>query len=211
MKTLLTTLLIGLAALSLSAAEKAGKAAALFDGKTFNGWEGDTNKTWRIVDGAFVGGNLSEKVPRNEFLSTTRRYTNFVLRLKFKLLGGEKANAGVQIRTERIPNHHEVMGYQADMGDPAWWGCIYDESRRKKVLAKSDIEAVNKVLKRGEWNEYTIRCEGKRIVLSINGVQTVDYTETEPGIPDYGIIAVQIHGGPPSEAWYKDITLEELP
>ncbi|MBI5775070.1 MAG: DUF1080 domain-containing protein [Verrucomicrobia bacterium] len=210
MKTFLLFALAFTLSLAAVAADK-GKPVPLFDGKTFNGWEGDTNKTWRIVDGAFVGGNLNEKVPRNEFLSTTRRFTNFVLRVKFKLLGGEKANAGVQIRTERIPNHHEVMGYQADMGDPAWWGCLYDESRRRKVLAKSDIEAVNKVLKRGDWNEYTMRCEGKRIRLSINGVQTVDYTEEDPTIPNNGIIAVQIHGGPPSEAWYKDITIEELP
>ncbi|MBI3880491.1 MAG: DUF1080 domain-containing protein [Verrucomicrobia bacterium] len=210
MKTLLAPLLICLTALSLSAADK-GKATPIFDGKTFAGWEGDTNKTWRIVDGALVGGSMDAPVPRNEFLSTTRRYTNFVVHVKFKLLGGEKANGGVQIRTERIPNHHEVMGYQADMGDPAWWGCLYDESRRKKVLAKSDPEAVNKVLKRGDWNDYTIRCEGKRIQITLNGLQTVDYTETEPGIPDYGIIAVQIHGGPASEAWYKDITIQELP
>ena len=115
-KSFAVLLLFAVSGLSLHAAEK-GKA--LFDGKTFAGWDGDTNKTWRIVDGAFVGGSMSAPVPRNEFLSTTRRYTNFVLQLKFKLVGGEKANAGVQIRTERIPNHHEVMGYQADMGDPA--------------------------------------------------------------------------------------------
>jgi len=48
-------------------------------------------------------------------------------------------------------------------------------------------------------------------VLAINGLQTVDYTETDDTVEDYGVIAVQIHGGPPSEAWYKDITLEELP
>ncbi len=210
MKKLFLASLIGLVACSLTAAEK-HKPLPLFDGKTFAGWEGDTNKTWRIADGALVGGSLAAPVPRNEFICTTRRYTNFVLRLKFKLLGGEMANGGVQIRTERIPNHFEVMGYQADMGDPAWWGCLYDESRRKKLLALSDTAAVNKVLKRGDWNEYVIRCEGKRIVLAINGVQTVDYTETEDIIPNYGIIAVQIHAGPPSEAWYKDIMIEELP
>jgi len=131
--------------------------------------------------------------------------------LKFKLLGGEKANAGVQIRTRRIPNNSEVSGYQADMGDPAWWGCLYDESRRNRVLAKSDPEVVNRVLKRGGWNDYLIRCEGRRIRLSLNGAQTVDYTEPEEGIDLSGIIAVQIHGGPPSEAWYKDIEIEELP
>lgn len=194
----------------LTAAAAAGKPVPLFDGKSFKGWEGDTTKTFRIDNGTIIGGSMKEKVPRNEFLCTTRNYTNFVLSLKFKLIG-EGSNAGVQIRTKRIPNHHEVSGYQADMGDPAWWGCLYDESRRNKVLAKSDIEKVNKVLKRNDWNEYEIRCEGRRIRLKINGLETVDYTETDPSVEDYGVIAVQIHSGPPSEAHYKDITLQELP
>jgi hypothetical protein len=198
-------------ALSACAVFAADHSKPLFDGKTFNGWIGDTNKTFRIEDGAIVGGTMKAKIPRNEFLCTTRDYTNFVLTLKFKLLGGEAANAGVQIRTKRHLHDNEVSGYQADMGDPAWWGCLYDESRRNKVLAKSDIEKVNKVLKRDDWNEYKIRCDGPRIQLWINGLQTVDYTETDPNIEDHGVIAVQIHAGPPSEAWYKDIRIEELP
>ena len=189
---------------------RAGEAISLFDGKTFRGWVGDTNKSFHIQDGAIVGGTMKAKIPRNEFLWTARNYTNFVLRLKFKLLGGPSANGGVQVRTKRIPNNNEVRGYQADMGDPAWWGCLYGESRHNKVLAKSNIDEVNKVLKRDDWNDYTIRCEGRRIVLAINGQETVDYTEIDPKIDDYGIIAVQIHAGPPSEAWYKDITVEEL-
>src|SRR5262245_29987817 len=204
-------LLIIAFALHSAIAADTGKTISLFDGKTFKGWEGDTTKTFRIQDGAIVGGTMNAKIPRNEFLRTTRGYTNFVLTLKFKLLGGEAANGGVQIRTKPIPNNNEVSGYQADMGDPAWWGCLYDESRRNKVLAKSDIEKVNKVLKREDWNEYAIRCEGKRIQLALNGVETVNYLEADPKIEDYGVIAVQIHGGPPSQAWYKDITVEELP
>ncbi|HEV8544245.1 MAG TPA: DUF1080 domain-containing protein [Verrucomicrobiae bacterium] len=195
---------------SLLAAERPN-GKRIFDGKTFRGWTGDTNKTFRLEDGAIVGGTMNAKIPRNEFLRTTHEYTNFVLTLKFKLLGGESANGGVQVRTKSIPNDNEVSGYQADMGDPSWWGCLYDESRRNKVLVKSDMDQVNKVLKRGDWNEYKIRCEGKRIQLWLNGVQTVDYTETDPNIPDHGIIAVQIHAGPPSEAWYKDFVLLELP
>lgn len=202
-------LLLILLSISLPASA-AEKPVSLFDGKTFRGWEGDTNKSFRIQEGAIVGGTLDAKIPRNEFLCTTRNYTNFVLRLKFKLLG-KGANAGVQFRTKRIPNHHEVSGYQADMGDPGWWGSLYDESRRNKMLAKADADAVNKVLKREDWNEYEIRAEGKRITLAINGLQTIDYTEPDPKIEDYGVIAVQIHSGPPSEAWYKDITIQELP
>jgi 3-keto-disaccharide hydrolase len=184
----------------------------LFDGKTFKGWDGDTNWTWRIQDGAFVGGSLSVMVPRNEFIATTRSFTNFVLRLKFKLAGTNGfVNGGVQIRSERTetpPN--EMSGYQLDMGDPEWWGCVYDESRRNKVMAKSDIAAINKVLKRQDWNEYVIRAEGRRIRASINGVQAVDYTESEEAIPQFGKIGLQVHGGGKTEAWYKDITIEEL-
>lgn len=205
MKSLWLSLLCGVAG-----AVAAEKSVTLFDGKTFAGWEGDTNKTFRIEAGAIVGGNLKVAVPRNEFLCTTRSYTNFVLRLEFKLLGGPKANAGVQIRTERIPKHHEVSGYQADMGD-GWWGSLYDESRRNRVLAKADAAVIEKIIKRDDWNRYEIRCEGKRVRLSINGTQTVDYTESEEKIALQGIIAVQIHGGPPSEAWYRKITIQELP
>lgn len=179
----------------------------LFDGKSFKGWEG--NLDWfRIEDGAIVAGTLERAIPRNEFLCTEKRYGDFELRLKFKLLG-EGANAGVQFRTERIPNHHEVRGYQADMGD-GWWGSLYDESRRNKILAKADEKLIEKILKRDDWNEYRIRAVGPRIQLWINGEQTVDYTEPDDDIARTGIIAVQIHGGPPSEAWYKDIEIREI-
>lgn len=182
----------------------------LFDGRTFNGWNGDVGKTFRIQDGAIVGGTMKDKIPRNEFLCTAREYTNFVLRLKFKLLGGPQANAGVQFRTKRHENDNEVSGYQADMGDPSWWGCLYDESRRNKVLAQAPTAEVNKVLKRDDWNEYVIRAEGKHIQLFLNGLKTVDYMEDDPNIEDHGIIAVQIHAGPSSEAWYKDIAIQEI-
>ncbi len=198
-----------LAALVLIAGDKS-KPVSLFNGKGFKGWEGDTQKSFRIQDGAIVAGTLEAKIPRNEFLCTEKKYANFELRLKFKLLG-EGANAGVQLRSRRIPNHHDVSGYQADLGEPEWWGCLYDESRRNKVLAKSNIAEVNKVLKRNDWNEYVMRCEGKRIRLWINGLQTVDYLEPDDTIEQDGVICLQIHSGAPSEAWYKDIIIEELP
>ncbi len=180
----------------------------LFDGKTLNGWEGDL-KIFRVQDGAIVAGTRANKIARNEFLCTTRTFGDFELRLKFKLLGGDGANAGVQFRTKRIPNNHEVSGYQADMG-VGWWGALYDESRRNKVLIGPDQAKMKGVVKIDDWNDYVIRAEGKHIQLWINGFQTVDYTEQDPGIDAAGVIAVQIHGGPPSEAWYKDITLVDL-
>src|SRR5947208_7076863 len=110
------------------------KPVPLFDGKTFTGWDGDTEKTWKIEDGVIVGGSLDTLVPRNEFLCTTKSYTDFELKVTFKLLGDKKqANAGVQFRTMRIPNHFEVSGYQADVGQH-YWVALYDESRRQRVL-----------------------------------------------------------------------------
>ncbi len=183
--------------------------AILTDGKTFNGWEGNLN-IFLIAEGAIIGGTLKEPIVRNEFLCTTQDYGDFELRVKFKLLGDPaKANAGIQFRTRRIPNHHEVIGYQADMGQN-YWGALYDESRRRKVLAAPDAEAVNKILKRDDWNDYVIRAEGKRIRLTLNGLPTVDYTETDDTIEQKGLICVQIHAGPPSEAWYKDLRLTGL-
>ena len=186
-------------------AKPEAKPASLFDGRTFSGWEGNL-KMFRIEDGAIVGGTFADKIPRNEFLCTTNTYGDFELRLKVKLLGGDKANAGVQFRTARIPNHHEVSGYQADMGT-GWWGALYDESRRNKVLLGPDQSRMRAVVKNDDWNDYVIRAEGPRVQLSLNGVQTVDYTETDPSVAKSGVICVQIHSGPPSEAWYKDITL----
>lgn len=182
----------------------------LFDGKTLNGWEGDTKKTWRIEDGAIVGGSLEEVVPRNEFLCTTKKFENFELKVRFKLLGDPKgANAGVQIRTKRIPNHHEVSGFQADIGQN-YWGALYDESRRNKVLAGPTKEVIEKIVKQNDWNDYVIRCEGPRIRLWLNGTLTVDYTEKDDKIERSGIIGLQIHGGAKAKVLYKDITIEEL-
>jgi hypothetical protein len=91
-----------------------------------------------------------------------------------------------------------------------WWGALYDESRRNKILQGPDQAKMKDVVNAGEWNDYVIRAEGKRIQLWLNGVRTVDYTEADPKVESTGVIAVQIHGGPPSEAWYKDITVVDL-
>jgi hypothetical protein len=205
MKRLAIALLL-LSSPSLLAQDRAA-AVPLFDGKTLTGWEGNP-KSFRVEQGTIVGGTLSERIPRNEFLCTEKEYDHFELRLKFKILG-KGANAGVQIRSRRIPNHHEVIGYQADLGD-GWWGSLYDESRRKKVLAAANADEVAKVLKRDDWNDYVIRCQGRRIQLWINGHQTVDYTEPDESIEQRGVIGLQIHGGPPSEAWYKDLVIQKL-
>ena len=182
----------------------------LFDGKTFAGWEGDTGTVWRIERGEIVAGKTDAKQPTNNFLCTTHDYADFDLRVTYKRGAN---NGGVQFRSERVPNHYEVSGYQADLA-PGIDGFLYDESRRKKFLRAFDpslglVKPTAKELHLGEWNTYRIRAEGPRIRLWVNDVLTVDYTEEDAAIPRTGKIALQIHSGA-TEIRYKDVVIEEL-
>ena len=182
---------------------------SLFDGKSMDQWEG--NAAWfRVEDNAIVAGSLKEKIPHNEFLCSKKRYENFELRLEVKLRG-EGQNAGVQFRTERIPNHTEVSGYQADVGfafKRPVWGALYDESRRKKMLAEGPADDVPKWVKDGDWNELFISAKGSKIQIWLNGHLSTDYTEEDATIARDGIIGLQIHSGPPTEALYRNIRIK---
>ena len=185
------------------------QATSIFDGSTMTGWEGN-EKWFRVQAGAIVAGTLKEKIPHNEFLCTEQEYSDFDLRLEAKLIGNGD-NAGVQFRSQRIPNDTELIGFQADIGTAkrSIWGALYDESRRRKFLAEdADVSAV--ATKTGEWNEIRVLCQGPRIQIFINGQRTVDYTEADAEIPLTGIIGLQIHSGAPAEAWYRNIRIQKL-
>lgn len=176
----------------------------LFNGQDLDGWEGDRS-LWRVEDGMIVGD--SPGIQRNQFLATTKRYGDFELRLEFRLKDGQ-GNTGVQFRSERIPNDTEMIGYQADIGEK-FWGCLYDESRRRKVLVQAPPELEAKLKKDG-WNEYVIRAEGDHITLKLNGVTTVDYHEPDKDIARDGLIAVQVHSGPPLRVEFRNIRIKSL-
>ena len=183
----------------------------LFDGKTLAGWEGD-EKVFRVEDGAVLAGSRTERVAHNEFLSSKEEFGDFELRLKARLVG-KGQNAGIQFRSQRVADHFEMIGYQCDMGFAAEkpiWGALYDESRRRKFLAEPDAEKLKAVLKSDDWNELVVRCEGPRIQIWVNGLQTVDYTEADDKIPRRGRFGLQIHGGEPAEAAYQDIRIKRL-
>ena len=186
---------------------------SMFDGKTFAGWEGDP-KIWRVEDGCITGGSLTETVKQNEFVATTRDYTNFIIRFKIKLTGTNGfINSGFQIRSQRVPNNSEMAGYQCDFGEPSWYGCVYDESRRNKLMASSDMKALRPVIKQQQWNDYVIRADGSRVTTWINGVMGVDYYEPDLSIPNFnwGKLGIQVHGGGKAVVQVKDIFIEELP
>ncbi|MSV29207.1 MAG: DUF1080 domain-containing protein [Bryobacterales bacterium] len=195
---------------ALFAAFAAGDAedgfTPMFNGKDLSGWIVDTPGLWQFKDG--VIGAKSPGLKYNDFLRTEKHFGDFVLKASFRLVGGY-GNSGIQFRSKPVPDSHEVSGYQADIGQQ-YWGCLYDESRRKKVLVQAAPENL-KTLNKDGWNDYTVTAKGNRITIELNGVKTVDYTETEPGIETTGFVALQIHSSPePSEVQFKNVRIKEL-
>ena len=205
-----------LSAKSVKPAAKADKDEtgfiSIFDGKTMKGWEGK-KKFFRVENGAIVAGFLNARIPNNEFLASKKEYGNFELRFEAKLIG-QGNNAGVQFRSQRIPNNHEMIGYQCDIG--GWskgniWGFLYDESRRRKMLAEAPQDELKKHVKpKGQWNLLSVKAQGPRIQIWLNGYQTVDFTEPDAKIPRTGRFGLQIHSGPPAECHYRKILIKEL-
>ncbi len=177
----------------------------MLHGDSLDGWDGDT-MLWKIQDGKLVG--TSPGIKNNEFLVAPGTYKDFILKFSFRLKDG-KGNSGVQFRSVRVPGSTEMNGYQADIGEN-YWGCLYDESRRNRVLAQTS-ERASKTVNEDGWNHYVIRVMGDHILLMLNGVLSVDYREEDSRIADSGRIGFQIHAGGPMQIEFKDIYLQELP
>ncbi|MDA0833867.1 MAG: DUF1080 domain-containing protein [Planctomycetota bacterium] len=177
---------------------------SLFNGKDLTGWEGNFD-LWKVKDKCIVGD--SPGIEHNQFLATIEKYDDFELRLEFRLKDGI-GNTGVQFRSSRVKDSTEVRGYQADIGEK-YWGCLYDESRRRKVLIQAP-EKLYDILKLDDWNTYVIRAEGSRVKLEMNGFETVDYVEDDAEIERDGIIALQVHSGPPLKIEFRNIRIKKL-
>jgi len=151
-------------------------------------------------------------MPKNTYLWSEKQYDHFELRCKFRLTGDPKTgliNSGIQFRTANKDGH--PAGYQADIGNPDWWGGIYEEGkegRRRLVIA--DMKKVLPIIKENDWNEYVIRANGPIIQLFINGTETVNYLEKVPSVPYKGRFAIQLHKGGICKIEMKDITLTKL-
>ena len=203
-----------LALLTLTTAALA-QPVSIFDGKSLDGWDFDP-KVWRVEDGMITGGSTTEKIKENYFICTKKSYQNFELKLKIKVSGDPKTgllNSGIQIRSLRVPGTAHMCGYQVDCG-AGWFGKIYDEFRRNKVIWAPTPEqqaALDKAVDVFGWNEYRIRAEGPRIQTWINGVLCMDYTEQDPNVALDGLIGPQVHAGGICLVQVKDVTIEELP
>ncbi len=217
-----------LAAPLLTAEDKESKDGfqALFNGKTLEGWSGN-EKFWSVNDGTITGQTTADNPTKgNTFLIWKDQVGEFELRLKLKIVGG---NSGIQYRSSDKGNH-VVHGYQADIdsGDQ-YIGILYEEGRRgilaergnkveiseggeKKVVGKTeDSAAILKDIKKEDWNEYVVIAKGNHLIQIINGHTTVDVMDGEKAkSASSGILALQLHAGPPMKVQFKDIELKKL-
>ncbi len=183
----------------------------LFNGKDFSGWQEYASGVFGVEDGAIVGGSFEQGLDKNQFLTTEATFGDFYLRLECKIVVGEKnpnndGNAGVQFRSERIPDNWEMIGYQADMtSDGGYWGCLYDESRRNRMLQTPSFDVTKGLWIPNDWNTYEILCQGKNVKIFLNGVKTVDYDEEDESIVQSGKIGLQIHAGGAARSYYRNV------
>ena len=185
---------------------------ALFNGTTLDGWEGNS-EFFRVVDQCIVAGSLERPIPGNQFLATVEEFENFDIRFEAKLVGPGK-NAGVQFWSQRVPGSNEMIGYQCDIGsfkDGLLWGWLYDESRRRRFLASTNQGQIQKMVNpKGRWNQLRVKAENHSISIWLNNQITVRYFEQNKQIPNQGRFGLQVHGGLPLEAWYRNFKLLKL-
>ncbi|HEY7156719.1 MAG TPA: DUF1080 domain-containing protein [Gemmataceae bacterium] len=210
--TLLFLALAAVAALGADSPTKpAGGAATdagFFNGKNLDGWEG-VAEYWSVKDGAIIG-HPPKDPGYNNFLCSKKKYGDFELSFKVRLKDG-KGNSGVQIRSKRIDKDPKkpfvVGGPQADIGQ-GFWGSLYGE-QFGGMMKQSPADAVKKVVKQADFNDYSIRCVGKHVTIKVNGETMVD--DDFAKMPDEGIIAFQLHSGfGAMEVTYKDIRFTDL-
>lgn len=176
----------------------------LFNGKDLTGWILPEDATlFSVVDGQIVGKTQEGQLKKNEFLVTDRSYKNFVLRGRVKILGG---NSGFQVRSKRADNG-AVAGPQVDVAD-GFFGVLYDEGGSRGIIERFDPDRAAHLARKGDWNDFEITLKGDHLKAVLNGTTIID--REDPLFPKDGVIALQVHAGPPMEVRFKDLSIKEL-
>jgi len=209
---------------------------SIFNGKDLTGWQGNP-RLWSVQDGAITGvtgTNADNKINHNTFLVYTNGpVENFELRLSYRIIAG---NSGIQYRSKIVEQGKFgpiVGGYQADFeAGKTYSGILYEErgrgilaQRGQKTVIKDadgkakievtgsvgDSKAIQSKIKDEDWNDYVVIANGNHLQHFINGQQTVDVVdEQEAKAAKSGVLALQIHVGPPMTVQFKDVRMKKL-
>lgn len=230
-------LMLLLAVLMISAPVQAEQAkpdkegfVRIFDGKTLKGWTPRAEGFWTVKDKAITGETTEDHpAPTNQFITWARDVVeDFELKLSFRFTGQPSANGGIQIRS-RVREDGHVVGYQADMNKKGQYiGMLYEEGGRgimaprgtqttfdaqgkKQQEPLPHAESLKGTNRDNDWNDYHIIAKGNKITLKVNGLVTsvlIDNQASKRKLS--GVIAFQLHQGPPMKVQYRDIRLKRL-
>jgi hypothetical protein len=202
----------------------------IFDGRTLTHWDGDP-RFWSVKDGAIRGETTLAALPKGNTFLIWRGgvLKDFELKLEFRIQNG---NSGVQYRSKDL-GKWVVSGYQAEIENKQGKvGFLYEEKGRKylaNVGEKVEIGADGKprvvgtlgdkktafiakgYYKEKDWNEFRLVARGNAVQHFLNGFQTIELVDNDPVRRALeGILALQIHAGPPMLVEFKDILLKNL-
>lgn len=227
----ISTLAFAADAPKATAPDEPADMVQLFNGKDLTGWDGDT-RLWSIKDNVVRGETTKENVTKGNTFLIWKGGTlgDFELRLSFRIAGG---NSGVQYRSKQVDspdtNKWVVSGYQAEVEDtPGKVGFLYHERGRgylcnvgetvvigedakpQVVGSLGERDAIGATYKKSDWNDYVIIAKGNHLKMYLNGIQTVDLTDNDTKNRALeGILALQIHAGPPMVVEFKNVRLKQ--
>lgn len=209
---------------------------SIFNGQDLTGWEGHP-AIWRVEDGVIVGQTSAEGPARltyNQFLVWKgSEFDDFVLRFDIKCT--RAGNSGMQFRSWINPDATKpfsVLGYQADLdGAHTYTGIFYGEGMRGTILSQRGQEtlcepgqrqpkevrrfaedaALKKELKVEDWNAYEVTAKDFTFTNKINGHIMSIFTDSDTAIrKSSGILAIQVHVGPPMKVEVKNMRIKKL-
>ena len=193
-------LALGLTGSSIAQAADEPGFRPLFNGKDLTGWVTPADKALFTVEDGQIVGRTKGDLKKNEFLVTEKPYGDFTLKAKIKYKNG---NSGIQFRSKRADDG-VVAGPQADFA-AGYWGLFYEE-RGRGILERYPKEKAEALVREGDWNDMVITAQGDHVTISLNGTKTTD--RVDPVFAKTGIIAFQVHVGPPMEVRFKDIMIK---
>lgn len=212
----------------VGAAAEGGEGIRPFNGTSLEGWQGDLTH-WSVEGGEIVGRSTAEKpLSKSTYLVWQGDMPmDFDLRYRVRI-SGKGANSGVHYRSRPDPSG-EMRGPQADLDVAnAYTGVLYEGLGRglmsargeqvewsasgKRVVARfAPDEALRKVIRADDWNDFRVEARGTRIRHWINGVLMSDVTDGDASrFPRDGQLALQLHQGPPMEVRFKDLVVQPI-
>ncbi len=232
----LTRLALGLSLLALSAPAAFAQDDGfkeLFNGKDLSGWKGNTS-LWSVEDGVITGRTTDEApIEFNTFLVWDEGIVgDFELEVDYRLTAGDKdnpgGNSGIQYRSKLINEEDFVVGgYQADIDLTLKYSGINYEEKGRGILAQrgervtiaedgeksieliGDAAELGKSIKADSWNHYRVVAKGNTLSHYINRMlmsELID-NQTEKAATE-GVLAFQIHRGPPMVIQFKNVRLK---